>query len=1045
MQYKIILLSALLLLLISMITFAGDQDFVPFVIGDDPGGHSLIAYTGLDPIPVDANRIGTDDSHFVRDGERVRLWAVNTSFSGNLPDHDKAQRMAKRLAAAGVNCVRLHHMDTSWWPNGLWNPTDGTTVYPAALERLDYFIDQLAQHGIWVNLNLHVGRKHSDYIGLPDPGTGYDKVADIFTPALITAQKDFADTMLNHVNAYRGVRYADDPAVAFVEITNEDSFFMWNGDESLRNLPPYYMDLLTGLYNDWLLAKYTTTAALQTAWADGVEPLGPEMLTNGDFQNVNGSGFPTNWILEQHGTSTATGIVAPYASVDCLNLNITNDDGTSWHLQINQTGLTVEAGKYYTLSFDAAASSARSIGLSVMQAHDPWQNLGLSTSANLTTAWQSFKYGFFVTSDDANARVNFSFGSDTPTVYLANAQLHPGGQEGLLPGEDLTLGNVALFTEAPGLPRLSDEFRFLAETEKAYFDDMKDHIKTTLGYDGLVTGTIVFGPLGLYAQQDMDFIDSHSYWRHPWFPNNPWDSYDWYVEQDAMTDDPGSATLWGLAANRLAGKPFTVTEYNHAAPNDYQAECIPMAATFAALQDWDGFWIYSYAHNAAIIDETYYNSFFDVANNPSKLGFLRAGAAIFLDEAVKPLGTEHIVNLAPTGNALNDAVDLRLNYGNNLWSAIQNEGPLGWQDLLSKKCAVAFGPVTPSPESTTSSLNWTVSAGNEGFYNAAGEGAWAYTGWASVYPDATGGRVTIADPNLFASITVTVLDGLPFAQSQQILITACGRSENTNMIFYDDRRTVHTSWGNAPVRIEAVGGTLQLPPGHWTCSPLGPDGTKSGIANITYANGQGTLTLQPGFGTMWYLLEREEPDFENLVLNQAVEVSSVLGAGLEGGNAVDGNLLTRWASEAGDPQYIVVDLGQIRSFNTVRLYWADDYGKAFLIQASDDMATWTTLINEQNGDGGVDEYTVDATARYLRIYGTQSAASVGYSLYEVQVYQCDCFDLTDFTPFARYWLETECGLYDQCEGADRNNDNQVDLSDVADLISLWLSPNCFGL
>ncbi len=48
------------------------------------------------------------------------------------------------------------------------------------------------------------------------------------------------------MNPYRKVRYADDPAVAFVEITNEDSFFMWDGEETLRTLPPYYAAILRG-------------------------------------------------------------------------------------------------------------------------------------------------------------------------------------------------------------------------------------------------------------------------------------------------------------------------------------------------------------------------------------------------------------------------------------------------------------------------------------------------------------------------------------------------------------------------------------------------------------------------------------------------------------------------------------------------------------------------------------------------------------------------------------------------------------------------------
>ena len=147
---------------------------------------------------------------------------------------------------------------------------------------------------------------------------------------------------------------------------------------------------------------------------------------------------------------------------------------------------------------------------------------------------------------------------------------------------------MRLFQENESTPRILDRMVFLAETEKAYFDGMRSYIKKDLGCGALVTGTIVFGPLGLYAQSDMDFIDSHSYWQHPTFPGRPWDSANWLIEQRPMTDHPEQATLFRIAAERLAGKPFTLSEYNHPAPLDAQAECVPMVASFAAAQDWDG-------------------------------------------------------------------------------------------------------------------------------------------------------------------------------------------------------------------------------------------------------------------------------------------------------------------------------------------------------------------------------------------------------------------------------------------------------------------------
>jgi glycosidase len=61
----------------------------------------------------------------------------------------------------------------------------------------------------------------------------------------------------------------------------------------------------------------------------------------------------------------------------------------------------------------------------------------------------------------------------------------------------------------------------------------------------------------------------------------------------ALVNTPGG-TLTGLAARRVAGKPYTVSEYNHPAPNQYVAEGFPMIAAFGAFQGWDGVFSFDY-------------------------------------------------------------------------------------------------------------------------------------------------------------------------------------------------------------------------------------------------------------------------------------------------------------------------------------------------------------------------------------------------------------------------------------------------------------------
>ena len=107
-------------LFICEVSIAGEM--VPFVIPAKPNPNSLIAFTKIDPIETDSNRLQVQDGHFYRNSKRVRLWGVNLSFGASMPTHEDAPFIAARLAAAGVNTVRCHHMDTARWPRGRGAP-----------------------------------------------------------------------------------------------------------------------------------------------------------------------------------------------------------------------------------------------------------------------------------------------------------------------------------------------------------------------------------------------------------------------------------------------------------------------------------------------------------------------------------------------------------------------------------------------------------------------------------------------------------------------------------------------------------------------------------------------------------------------------------------------------------------------------------------------------------------------------------------------------------------------------------------------------------
>jgi len=105
-------------------------------------------------------------------------------------------------------------------------------------------------------------------------------------------------------------------------------------------------------------------------------------------------------------------------------------------------------------------------------------------------------------------------------------------------------------------------------------------------------------------------------------------------------------------------------------------------------------------------------------------------------------------------------------------------------------------------------------------------------------------------------VAAVALDGRPLARSRRVLVTTCGRCENTGMQFTPDRRSVGTRWGDAPVQIEAVTGRLTLPGAGWRARALDPAGQPARAAPVERGPDACTLRLAPAAGTMWYLLTR---------------------------------------------------------------------------------------------------------------------------------------------------------------------------------------------
>jgi len=206
-------------------------------------------------------------------GRRFRIWGVNFSFNASFPDKQDAPAVAAHLARFGVNCVRIHHHD---WrtPRGLIDSAhpDSRHLSSGMLDRFDFFVSELKKRGIYVDLNLNVARAFQPGDGVKDAEQlGFAKAVTLFDPRMIELQKEFASLYLTHLNPYTGNEYRNEPAVAVVELVNENSLIEYwargrlqggppksGQDPTWRDIPDSYARDLDALYQKHLAMSVKT-------------------------------------------------------------------------------------------------------------------------------------------------------------------------------------------------------------------------------------------------------------------------------------------------------------------------------------------------------------------------------------------------------------------------------------------------------------------------------------------------------------------------------------------------------------------------------------------------------------------------------------------------------------------------------------------------------------------------------------------------------------------------------------------------------------------
>jgi hypothetical protein len=864
------------------------QVLFPFVLPWDDASQSVTDLSSRSHKP--AGKFGHihvgSDGHLYTDAGRIRFFGINLVSRACFPRKEDAEKIAARMAKFGINIVRFHSMDAGTFPEGILSRSVPSTgdLDPEALDRLDYFIAQLKRNGIYVNLNLLVSRPFNAADGLPAEieqlGVNERHVVGFLYDPVLKLEKDYARKLLTHYNAYTGMAYVEDPGVAFVEINNENGLIRRWVSNTIDHFPEVFLRDFQRDWNTWLGKRYGTTEVLLQTWKN--EPLGDELLVNTDFTLG-----PEHWALEQHedaeASATLTDIVPKQIVVGrSVAISVTKTGSADWDIEFNQSGIKVQSGRHYTVAFWAKADEPCTIRSSITQAHSPWKDLSPAGHIELTNDWQQFRIVTLLSDSDDNVRIDFSdLAQRTSTYWFAGISFRPGGAMGVGKHERIEDSSVPVFLPFAFEKRTEvaehDWLSFLWEREDDYWQTVFSYLKDNLKLKSLVIGTTIENSTPDLMSK-LDCIDSHEYWQHPTFPARPWDAENWIVPNLTMVNDTGG-TLPNLALRRVLGKPYSVTEYNHPAPNTYSSEAYLLLAAYAGLQDWDA--IYAFDYSDRSVDSwnaERITGFFDIDQHPTKLVSLIPAISMFLRGDVKPALKEIVV--AANKNREIDLLRLR-------------RAPLGAEDLgvprdvaLLHRISIATeGRGVPATSlrpdqpkvvgnrfvSDTGELVWDLSDQGRGVVivnTARSKAVIGYNGDKRF--DLNG---IVINPgktmqNGWSAITITTMEGdLPRASLSsacqfRLVITATGYTQNTGMGWKNqEKSSVGRDWGKSPSLVEGISARITLPLRSeevqvWALNELGQ--RKAPIPKQQDVNGNAVIYIGSGWRTLWYEVATED-------------------------------------------------------------------------------------------------------------------------------------------------------------------------------------------
>lgn len=369
---------------------------------------------------------------------------------------------------------------------------------------------------------------------------------------------------------------------------------------------------------------------------------------------------------------------------------------------------------------------------------------------------------------------------------------------------------------------------FLADCERETVGRKIDFLKS-LGCRALLT-TGNHGPENapnqrVRATPGLDYVDTHCYESHPKFlGKETWQR--WWVPSQASNGNPSTNpdgfALPYVSWARMAGKPFTISEFNYCGPAFNRGIAGLSGGALACLQDWSGVWRFEYGSSLdRVFGPSFVPNYFAVSDDPIMMATDRTFASLFL-RADAPVAAPRInltvdtPSLMPEGPGKGDCEEFKVapKRKDAVWMArvsVSMEDIPGEVNLpLSEWGYRKYGNYNTNalPLERLPVYPFARNDSGRGVFVVGTERTCGAFGPVGVALRA--GALSVTLEKAAATVTVTSLDGVPIAQSSRLLLSHLTDAHGNGTAFEDKDCTICLSFGKPPILVRDGKASISL-------------------------------------------------------------------------------------------------------------------------------------------------------------------------------------------------------------------------------------------